>query len=82
MGLFVSCCRRFEGRFQLGRDDSGPSPADGPPNAMFLNVEGDHESTPLLKPATIQISSDSSEEYFNQEMIAKLLQEHEGSDGP
>jgi hypothetical protein len=49
---------------------------------MFLNVEGEHESTPLLKVGTIQISSESSEEHFNQEMITKLLEENEGSDGP
>jgi hypothetical protein len=49
---------------------------------MFLNVEGDHESTPLLKVGKIQISSESSEENFNQEMIAKLLEEPQGSDGP
>jgi hypothetical protein len=55
---------------------------DEAPNAIFLNVEGDQESTPLLKVGTIQISSDSSDEHFNQEMITKLLKENEGSDGP
>jgi hypothetical protein len=83
MGVCLSLCGRVSDK---GTAVSRQDPVTGAHSSkrsasLFVNADGGHDGTPLLKTdaAVVQIS-DSSEGSFDQEMISKLLAEQPGSD--